>query len=325
MSDNPFRPPKKETYEDQLDLSASPNLLEGDLLEDVGLSQTESVSQPFLETSSNLPSSGLIGPPKAAQPNAPVSSSEQANSSQGFFSSICGFLSVEYYRPYFDVSTALVFERMKNGMMPNKADIFGEESQPDLYGVVWISLTLIFLIGATSNLNSYLAHSTSEPWERDYQLLSFAASVIFTYAFIIPIVLWGAVLYSGNSNGVRLSLIRIFAIYGYALTCFIPASMICAVPSAPLQWTTVAISGLVSGIVLARNLATTIGTSYSPLSQDIESQAPLSENNSGRNRNVMIVSAALLVHAVFVLLLKLFFFQGAELAGIVNPGDNKTI
>lgn len=67
--------------------------------------------------------------------------------------SMCGLLSLEFYRPYFDVDTNQVKARLLQALWPIRmnslflyhADVEGSGgggSAPDLYGPVWVSAQL---------------------------------------------------------------------------------------------------------------------------------------------------------------------------------------
>lgn len=72
---------------------------------------------------------------------------------------MCACLSLAYFRPYFDVDTVDVRQRVLYGMMPiGRASSFRDtlSGNPDLYGPFWLSASLVFAIAATSNVSSYL-------------------------------------------------------------------------------------------------------------------------------------------------------------------------
>jgi len=338
MAGNPFRPVQRESYEEQLDMSALPNkqVDETDELVDIGLSSSQQTADmmqqsKFLEssTSTATPTGGAIGPNGTARESR---SAAQGNSGQadavnasGLFARLCTWFSVEYYQPYFDVSTTVVMERIKLAASPHKNDLFGstDSSPPDLYGAVWVPLTLVFLIGAASNLNSFLVHnSETEPWERDFRLLTFAATMTFAYAIVVPVLVWAASLYVGVDP--RPSLIKLIGLYGYSMTLFVPASLLCVIPYGAVQWIVVLVAGGLSGVVLIRNLYTLFGTSYSALSQtDIEVQTSEDSSSASRSKSsFLLITGAAFIHVVFALMLKLFFFQGADLSSTINPNNS---
>lgn len=78
---------------------------------------------------------------------APQKSSQGGGSAQNI--SVCGLLSLEFYRPYFDVDTDEVKARLLQATLPmrqatpflDQADEEGRggSTAPDLYGPVWVS------------------------------------------------------------------------------------------------------------------------------------------------------------------------------------------
>lgn len=57
------------------------------------------------------------------------------------------FWTIEYYQKYFDVYTSEVMERIISSVLPQKVsrNYFDEriKGKPDLYGPIWISVTLV--------------------------------------------------------------------------------------------------------------------------------------------------------------------------------------
>mmetsp|Transcript_28293 Transcript_28293/g.27128 ORF Transcript_28293/g.27128 Transcript_28293/m.27128 type:complete len:142 (-) Transcript_28293:95-520(-) len=71
---------------------------------------------------------------------------------------LCGFLSVQYYQPYFDVETSDITSRISYAMFYCKKDTFLQhiKDRPDAYGPLWIATTLIFTVAVTSHINSWI-------------------------------------------------------------------------------------------------------------------------------------------------------------------------
>jgi hypothetical protein len=146
-------------------------------------------------SSAGAMSTGALSAPHAssfsgAAPLQPPAASGAAADSRT--ARLCAFLSVEYYRPYFDVDTGTVLQRLKSAVTPWNQDLFAStpESGPDMYGPFWVAVSLVFFIAGESNLNAYLAQQTGK-WERDFTLLSLAATMVLVYAFVVPAVWWG--------------------------------------------------------------------------------------------------------------------------------------
>lgn len=70
--------------------------------------------------------------------------------------------------------------------------------RPDLYGPFWICVTLVFSIAISGNLSEYLQspNSKNHPWKYNFHIVSYAATAIFTYAWLLPLALWGALKWS---------------------------------------------------------------------------------------------------------------------------------
>ena len=64
-----------------------------------------------------------------------------------YFPANHNFWTIEYYQKYFDVHTNEVVERIISSVLPQKVsrNYFDEriKGKPDLYGPVWISVTLV--------------------------------------------------------------------------------------------------------------------------------------------------------------------------------------
>lgn len=67
--------------------------------------------------------------------------------------------------------------------------------KPDLYGPFWVCVTLIFAIAISGNLANYFhsaAKSENYHWKYEFHIVSQAATCIFFYAWLLPLILWGA-------------------------------------------------------------------------------------------------------------------------------------
>ncbi|KAH9253889.1 hypothetical protein BASA81_008013 [Batrachochytrium salamandrivorans] len=333
---NPYRPAASESYEDQL--SNEPFRGEEDEL--------PSPKANFLNVSQHHhheQEGGLIGssklmakPTPSSAPSSLVDNLPGAGAAKSGLTAMLSFLSVDYYRPYFDVSTRAVGQRIKNALDPRSTDVFAlpvyepvaapppteggdAESQTpsamppsivpvaefDLFGSVWISLTLVFLIGATSNLNAYLASSKPEEMtSTDYTLLTFASTMVVSYTSVFATLLWLAAGWLGATK--QPALFKLLGLYGYVLSWFVIASIVCIIPVSAVQWIAVIVAGSLSGLVLARNLVEMFAFDVAETTGEGSAKLPASKQK-------MLLGVALAAHLVFTLLLKLYFFQGAQI------------
>lgn len=113
------------------------------------------------------------------------------------------FWSLEYYQQLFDVDTNDVTERILCSIIPRNHNLIRQKikTKPDLYGPVWISITLVFTIAISGNIASYFQHVNEQKhWKYNFHLVSYAASAIYTYISLTPIALWAVLKWSINSN-----------------------------------------------------------------------------------------------------------------------------
>eukprot|EP00042_Codosiga_hollandica_P025805 m.117971 g.117971 ORF g.117971 m.117971 type:complete len:116 (+) comp51987_c0_seq11:447-794(+) len=108
----------------------------------------------------------------------------------------------------------------------------------------------------TGNLASW-SSSQSDAWYYDFGKVSLGASTIYTYTIVVPLLLWGYLKWKGP---VALSLFDLFSLYGYSLTAFVPAAILCALPVGNIgRWIFVLIAFALSG-----SAGRTVSTSFHP-------------------------------------------------------------
>jgi hypothetical protein len=79
--------------------------------------------------------------------------------------------------------------------------------------------------------------------------VTYAATVIFSYAWLVPIALWGILKWCGRQEA-RLSILEILCVYGYSLSIYVPVSIFWVIQIEWLQWLLVAGGAALSGSVL---------------------------------------------------------------------------
>jgi len=164
------------------------------------------------------------------------------------------FWTLEYYQQFFDVDTNRVLERIVWSMIPRPGVSYLQhyiKPNPDLYGPFWICVTLVFSIAISGNLANYLqvAGIRSYHWRYDFHAVTFAATAIFSYAWLVPLALWSILKWCGGQE-TRLSFLEILCVYGYSLSIYVPVSVLCVIQIEWLRWLLVAVGAALSGIVL---------------------------------------------------------------------------
>ncbi|KAG0253844.1 hypothetical protein BG011_006131 [Mortierella polycephala] len=159
--------------------------------------------------------------------------------------------SVAYYAKFFDVDTSQVMERCFASVIPkdNFLEVMG--GRPDLYGPFWIATTVIFVLFVTSSIvDSINAYINKTIYSYDIFQMTFAFGTIYTYAFLVPLMVWGATKYFGCQP----DLLEMLALYGYALTIWIPVSVLSVIPIELARWILLGIGAGLSGVFLIRNM-----------------------------------------------------------------------
>ena len=196
-------------------------------------------------SSSSAPSSDLewatIGP-GAGSP--PVLNSSQQQSSTPIASpasvggrapvddsfTIVSLLTPSFYSACFDVDASDIIARVQAALWPFRPPqpfLALIAQKPDLYGPVWLAATLVFIIGAGSNLASWLNFSSSTAvsiWQYDFQALTKALVFVYGFSFLAPVAVWTAMAYLLPRNA-GLGIVSLTCVYGYSVAPFIPAAV----------------------------------------------------------------------------------------------------
>jgi len=163
--------------------------------------------------------------------------------------------SMEYYQQFFNVNTEQVMERIMWAIVPKPGVNYLQQhiqSKPDLYGPFWICVTLVFTIAISGNLANYLhtAASATYHWKYNFHAVTFAATAIFAYAWLLPSCLWGFLKYHGAMHEGAITLLELLCVYGYSLAIYVPISVMWVIQIGWLQWLLVMVGAAMSGYVL---------------------------------------------------------------------------
>uniref|UniRef100_UPI00358EB3B3 protein YIPF1-like isoform X3 n=1 Tax=Myxine glutinosa TaxID=7769 RepID=UPI00358EB3B3 len=142
------------------------------------------------------------------------------------------FWTFSYYQTFFDVDTWQVLNRIKGSMIPLPKRNFVRHyirNKPDLYGPFWICATLVFAISISGNLSNFLVHrgESGFRYTPEFQKVSIAATAVYAYAWLVPLVLWGCLVWWHGHAGAPApySFLELVCTYGYCLSSFIPAAL----------------------------------------------------------------------------------------------------
>ncbi|XP_053789037.1 protein YIPF2 isoform X1 [Vidua chalybeata] len=211
-----------------------------------------------------------------------------------------GFWTFEYYQAFFDVDTRQVLERIKASVVPVPGKNFVRHrlrNNPDLYGPFWICATLALALAIAGDL-SQLGSARGGP-ERRYRprfhLVPAALALVFSYAALVPLGLWGCLRRARGGSGGSFSLLETLCAHGYSLSALVPAAALWALPLAWLRWAVLAALA-VPGAALA-------ATFWPPL------------RAGGRGPALAGGAALLALHTLLALGCQLYFFEPLSTPG----------
>lgn len=208
------------------------------------------------------------------------------------------------------------YDRARTAAVPSIRGLGGGKG-PDLYGPVWVTLTLVFCAAVTSNMSLYLHHSrknrmfkssmidegglaAEEEWEYDVNKLLHAMWILYGYSLGLPAMVYCALGMIGNSNNLRL--VELICLYGYSLVPYLPVVWICILPYNWVQWTMLMIATIVSGLFVLRNV---VGSIMKSGNGGYGTGGGSMHRNSGGGLIMCLVGC----HLVFLLVVKLTFYH----------------
>ncbi|KAK7277921.1 hypothetical protein RJT34_22940 [Clitoria ternatea] len=194
--------------------------------------------------------------------------------------------SLATYKPYFDIDTAEVLDRIKDSLYPFSGS-FNEKTanNPDLYGPFWICTTLIFVAASIGTFVTYITHKLKhQEWNYDINLVTWSAGLFYGYVALVPLGLYLFLKYFSVPS----SFVHLLCLYGYSLFVFIPALCMSVAPWEIFRWVIASVAGFMSATFVALNLRAHI--------------------MSAGERWFLIVAAIFLLQLALALALKLYLF-----------------
>ncbi|KAI4339814.1 hypothetical protein MLD38_024714 [Melastoma candidum] len=197
-----------------------------------------------------------------------------------------GVFNIQSYTQYFDVDTDIVFNRLLSSFSPLSGDFSRKiEANPDLYGPIWITTTLVFVLAALGNCATFLMDKrtdSSTSWSFDVGYITTALWSIYGYAIVVPLGFYFMLKYMGSNA----SLIQFWCLWGYSLLIFIPVSCFLLIPLEVLRWIIIVVIGAASACFVASNLRSYVE----------------------QNDLFIVVAAAFLLQIALALFIKVWFF-----------------
>jgi hypothetical protein len=213
------------------------------------------------------------------------------------------FYEIENYAKYFDVGTFDVLNRLRKSIWPfcSKSMLFEDDDRVDLYGPIWIMLTLIVEIAVVGFINYQIDVATMAIELKGgviphyntayYSLTKIARAAFVCIAYFIanPFLIMLLIKYVLMIDEVQF--LWLFAIYGYSFTIFVITTALNVIPMEWLRWVFLGVSGAVSLMFIWTEM-------YVLLKNRLK---------SGMSKFLLVCLLLGASHAIFVLALKKYF------------------
>lgn len=275
---------------------------------------------PFNDTNAynkSRPSAPPITPTGAVPAGPAGSSSKNATETKSHM------FQINFYRAYFDLDSDTFFQKIQKALNPFATSIGGTESTTDddqdspteLYGFVWITGTLIFLMFVSSTganlLSQWLHGDEKKKYEYSFDLLTKAFSLFYGYNLLAPGILWLVTSYFIKFP-YRISLTKTISIYGYTNVLWFPITIINILIVVfisnqkhhlmlnILEWIIVLLSGLITGL-----------SNLSKLSPVIKKNSLIiheGDANASKRLFYGVMISLAIAHLLFTVIVKISFF-----------------
>jgi hypothetical protein len=200
-------------------------------------------------------------------------------------------MSLSFYTSFFEIDTDEILRRLKACVTYSQTKFFEEDlngAGPDFYGPFWATTTLIFALAACGNFGSYLSSDSGSTWTYNFAKLSVASFVLYGYMVLLPVLVW---MFSKYAMKESMSLSKLACLYGYSLVPFIPAALLCIIPSSFLRWLFIGGAYAVSASFLMRNIRDSLNSGF-----------------DDSRRAFVTLTVLLVLHAGLTLFFNMYFF-----------------
>ncbi|PKA56416.1 hypothetical protein AXF42_Ash014919 [Apostasia shenzhenica] len=194
-----------------------------------------------------------------------------------------GLFNISSYQPYFNIDTDIMFDRLISSVYPMNDFYRKVDANPDLYGLVWISTTLVFILAVLGNWATYLMTKPDVSWNFDVNYVNWAACAIYGYVLAVPVAFYFLLRYFGSNAG----LVQLWCIWGYSLFIFIPGALLLVIPVEILRWIIILCVGSASAYFITLNLK------------------PYTD---GHHDRILLVICAAVLQFALAIFIKMFFF-----------------
>lgn len=209
----------------------------------------------------------------------------------------------KYGRPYFEVNTQIIKERLLQGVNPHKNQLYETtKDSPDLYGPFWIYTSVVFCLAASGSVYQYINGSGTKTPTTFAEFVSVTSFWIYLIGFIFPLAIYALLKYTGSN----ISYVQALCIYGYTFSVFIPVSVICVFFGAFFDWLVLLYAGASSSYLLIK--------AYSNFFTD----------KIDKNKKYVFLGLVAVVQLFLILFLRYYFFNAPAVVAVVSKVNSNT-
>ena len=191
------------------------------------------------------------------------------------------YWSLQFFQPYFDVTTALILTRLTKAILAHRSEDFFEGMTADLYAPYWIITTLICVLTVSGNTANYISLGPNN-FNAHLSLLASSVSLVYSLALAVPLAAFCLFKHSGSP----VKFLPLLSLYCYSLLPFLPAVALASLGW--VQWPAMVAAAAWSFLLLYKNFR-----------EEVESRMPA--------KRYLVLAVVVVGYLVFVLTVNLSF------------------
>jgi len=156
------------------------------------------------------------------------------------------------YAKHFNVTDGLVKERLLCSLLPWKSGFISEGNDPDLYGPLWVAVTMVISVSIASEIHSRVLsiNGAVDTTSVQFHHLILAFVVVMGYVFLGSTAVWAIRRY----YGIGCELVYTICVYGYSLMPLVVAKLVSITPVWAINLVVVVVGWAISAFFLYKQL-----------------------------------------------------------------------
>ena len=209
------------------------------------------------------------------------------------------YWSLQFFLPYFDVTTALIVHRLLRAVKAHNSEDFFEGLMPDLYAPYWILTTLVCVLTISGNTANYITLG-SESFSANLSLLVSCSSLVYLLALAVPFAAYCLFKHADS----QVKFLSLLSLYCYSYLVFIPAVLVAALDIGWAQWVILLIASCWSFLLLYKNYH-----------EEVETRMPA--------KRYLMLAVVLMGYLVFILAVNMKFLAIESVPESANTANGE--